>query len=289
MKKLLLAILAAGLVGCVTTDDKKAVKPVKTKVTKTRNLIDCENPKAWDTKAKLNTKIKRSGKYSFETFGKYPTRTNFVRFIQIDPEKTYTLTCYMRSLDAKKPASAYMGLYMYDKNKKLISIMHVKNFAGAESELVVPAVKGAKQIIIKKNPKCLKIKNWRIAFNAKAKYEDMPNSDLSPRGKNIKTSGNNIKLTLRAPLEKAYKAGTKIRLHSTWGAPFYWAAKGWMPGDWKKFSVTLKGIAQNGTPNNKFWKGTKYVKPFIWFGNWNRIPKPGAKLLVDDFTFTESE
>ena len=36
-----------------------------------------------------------------------------------------------------------------------------------------------------------------------------------------------------------------------------------------------------------FWKGTAYVRPFIWFGNWNRLPKKGAKLLVDGFSMEE--
>ena len=288
MKKLLIAIFAAGLVGCVTVKDKKA-QTVKCKKAQTKNLINCENPKAWKTKAKLNTKIKRSGKYSFETFGKYPTRTDFKKFIPIDPKKTYVLTSYMRSLDPKQPASGYMGLYMFDKNKKLIAYNKVAVYAGTESELVAPALKGSKEIIIKKNDKCLKLKHWSVAFNAKAKYADLPNFDLSPKGKIMKVDGDKIKLTLRSPLKKDYKAGTKIRMHSPWGAPFYWAAQGWMPGEWKKFTVTMKGIAPYGVSNKQFWKGTKYVKPFVWFANYNRIPKAGAKLLIDDFTFTESK
>ena len=274
MKRLLLAIITAVLfAGCVNIN----------------KLIDCENPKAWDTDAKLNTQIKRSGKYSFETFGKYPTKTIFKNFIPINPKKTYTLTCYMRSLDPKQPASGYMGLYMYDKDKKLIAYNQVRVMEGTESELLQPAIKGSTVIIIKNNPKCIKAKNWRIAFNAKDKYADLPSYDLSPRGKTIKVAGNKLKLILRSPLEKAYEAGTKIRLHSTWGAPFYWGAKGWMPGKWKKFTVIMKGISTHGTTSDQFWKGTKYVKPFIWFGNWNKIPKAEARLLIDDFTFTESK
>ena len=287
MKKIIIAILAAGLVGCVTVKDKK-IETVKCKKGQVKNLIDCENPKLWKTKAKLNTEIKRSGKYSFETFGKYPTRTDFKKFIPVDPKKTYVLTSYMRSLAPKQPASGYMGLYMFDKNKKLIGYNQVAVYAGTESELIAPALKGSKEIIIKKNDKCLKLKYWAVAFNAKDKYADLPNSDLSPKGKTIKADGDKIKLTLLSPLKKDYKAGTKIRIHSPWGTPFYWGAQGWMPGEWKKFTVTLKGIAPYGVSNKHFWKGTKYVKPFIWFGNWNRRPKAGARLLVDDFTFTES-
>jgi hypothetical protein len=49
----------------------------------------------------------------------------------------------------------------------------------------------------------------------------------------------------------------------------------------------LTGTADYGVSKTQFWKGTKYVKPFIRFGNWDRRPKRGAVLLVDDFTFTE--
>jgi hypothetical protein len=291
MKKILVLILAAGLVGCNTVkNEKKQVVKSKLAVTKSVNLIDCENPKKWTGKVLLNKKVKRNGKFSFESFGKYPTKTDFKTFILVDPKKTYTLTCYMRSLDSKKPASGYMGLSMYDKNKKLIAYNQVAVYLGTESELLVPATKGSKEIIIKKTAKCAKArKHWKIAFNAKAKYADLPNSDLSPKGESMKIEGNKIKLTLKSPLKKDYKAGTKVRMHSPWGPPFYWAAKGWMPGEWKKFSVTMKGIATHGVPMDKFWKGTKYVKPFFWFGNWDRIPKPEARLLVDDFTFTESK
>jgi hypothetical protein len=50
----------------------------------------------------------------------------------------------------------------------------------------------------------------------------------------------------------------------------------------------MHGIAKSGTPIDKFWAGTKYVRVFVWFGNWNRKPEKGAKLLVDDIKFTES-
>lgn len=289
-KKILILIIAINLIGCVNTGKQKTQDAEYEKVkTESLNLIDCENPKAWEGKVLLNTKIKRSGKYSFETYGKYPTRTDYKDFIPIDPTKTYTLSCYMRSLDPEEPASGYMGLYMYDENKRLITINTVAGNAETESELVEPAIKGSTEITIKKNEKCLSYKNWCLAFNAKTEYADLPNFDLSPKGKDMLVDANQIKLILTSPLKKNYDAGTRIRIHSPWGAPFYWAAQGWMPGEWKEFSISLNGITPHGTSNAKFWKGTKYVKPFIWFGNWDRIPKAGAKLLVDDFTFTESK
>ena len=49
------------------------------------------------------------------------------------------------------------------------------------------------------------------------------------------------------------------------------------PAEWKQFSTTLKGEAQSGISKEKFWKGTKFVRVFAWFGNDNRIPEKGAR------------
>jgi hypothetical protein len=147
MKKILVSIVVAGLVSCVVGGNKA---PEST------NLIDCENIKAWKSQGKLNTKIKRSGNFSFEISGKYAASVEFKKFIPVNPANKYILACYMRSIDAKNQASGYMGLNMYDENKKLISYKTVGVFVGTESELLSPAVKGAKGIIIKNNPKCLK-------------------------------------------------------------------------------------------------------------------------------------
>jgi hypothetical protein len=58
-----------------------------------------------------------------------------------------------------------------------------------------------------------------------------------------------------------------------------------MPAEWKQFSTAMSGEAQSGAPGDKFWPGTKYVRVFVWFGNYDKIPKEGARLLVDDITF----
>jgi hypothetical protein len=252
------------------------------------NLIDCEKITEWKGKLITNQKIKRSGKFSFETFGKYPTRTEFKEFIEINPFNKYKLSCYMRSLDSSKSASGYLGLLMYDKMKKLITIKNVAVLEGTESKLAKPAAKGTKIIFVEKNKNFEKYKYWVLAFNIKKDYSDLPNFDVSPRIKSITDNGDNCKFVLFEPLKKNYPIGVKIRLHSPWGAAFYWAARGWMPKTWKYFSVTLQGISKFGTPANQFWKGTKYVKPFFDFGNWDRIPPKGARLLVDDITFTKS-
>lgn len=281
MKKLLIAVLAAGLAGCLSIPENGK---------REENLIDWGYPDEWTGKVLLNKEVKRGGEFSFETFGKYPTRTDFKEFIPIDPESSYTLTGFMRSLDPEQPASGYMGLYMFDKDKRLIAIVNVAAFPETESVLVADAVKGVLEIIVENNENYSKHQHCAVAFNIEDSYGDLPNYDMSPKVKEITpTDDGKLKIVLTSPLRKSYPAGCRVRLHSPWGAPFYWAAQGWMTGEWKEFSVTLNGIADSGTPNNKFWKGTRYVKPFIWFGNWNRRPEEGARLLVDDISFVRTK
>lgn len=256
-----------------------------------KDLADCENTAEWSGFKKLNQEFKRSGNSSFELYGKYPAEMICKQMIPVDFNKTYKLSVWMRTLEEQLPASAHFGLYMYDKNKKRINIGHVNAFPSTETSLTAAAAKDTKELRIAKNAEWLKFIGPIIAFNIQDNYQDLPNFDVSPRIDKIIDDGGeaHYKVILLTPLKKDYPSGTKIRLHAPWGAPFYWAASGWMPTEWKQFTATLKGEAQCGIPNDKFWKGTKYVRVFVWFGNWDRIPKDGAILLVDDIKFTCEE
>jgi len=176
-------------------------------------------------------------------------------------------------------------LRMYDKDKRPIILSNVVVIPATESILVSDAIKDTKEIFVVKNTELLKPKNSMLAFNTEDKYQDLPNFDLSQVDK-IVDEGKQYKVILLTPLKKTYPSGTKVRLHYPWGAPFYWVASGWMPTEWKQFSTTMKGEAQIDAPGDKFWKGTKYVRVFAWFGNYDRIPEEGARLLVDDIKFT---
>ncbi len=252
---------------------------------KAQDLVDCKNPAEWEGMVKSNDLVKHSGNSSFELYGKYPTEIICKQMIPIDLDKTYKLSAWMRTLDKQFPASGYFGLRMYDKDQKPINFNNVAVFPATETTLAADAVKDAKELSVVKNAEWLKPKDSAVAFNVEDKYQDLPNFDLA-RVDKIVDEGGQYKVTLKTPLKKAYPAGTRIRLHSPWGAPFYWVASDWMPAEWKQFSTSMKGEAQSGTPKDKFWKGTKYVRVFVWFGNYNRIPEKDARLLVDDIKFT---
>lgn len=254
-------------------------------------MVDQKNAKSWKGMVQYEPKFARGKGPCFVLFGKYPTPLIYGTYFPVSPDKIYTLKASFRSMDQKLEASGYLGLELYDENKRLLGFRNVSPFAKTEST-VVSAEKGQRFLVIKKFPSFNNtIKTAVVAFNTKADFSDIPNFDLSPQSTAIKDEGENLKIELRSPLKKSYPAGTPVRLHSPWSPSMYYLVSGWMPaGEGKSFTVKLHGInTEPGTPRSKFWKGTKYVRPFIWFGNWNRRPKEGAKLLVDGFSFEETD
>lgn len=250
-------------------------------------LIPAEEPDFWTGKVLPNRDITHSGKFAFESFGPYPTETIVKEFIPVSPEKRYRLSCVMRSLDADKPASAYFGLRMYDQEKRPIAICQVGAKAGSESELAEPAAAGDRQLLVKPAPGWQDGGHAAVAFNVRPGYADLPNFEISAGISGIEAEGAFLKVSLKGPLARAYPAGTVVRLHSPWGAPLYWIAKGWMTAEWQEFATVLQGVAESGTPTDQFWAGTRYVKPFFWFGNWDKKPGDDARLLVDEIRFRE--
>ncbi len=250
-------------------------------------LLGSENKTEWEGMVKVNTQIKRSETGSFELYGKYPTELISVKMIPIDINKAYKLSAWMRSADNQFPASAFCGLRMYDKDKKEIFLNNVGCFDNTEASIAINAVKGTKELRVVKNPEWHKRTQAIIAFNIKDNYDDLPNFELSPEIEKIIDEGNTYKVILKGSMPSNYPEGTKIRLHSPYRAPFFWCtgARGWLTAEWKLFSNTMKGESECGAASDKFWKGVKYVRVFVWFGNYNFIPKKNARLLVDDIKF----
>lgn len=251
--------------------------------------IDGEDVSAWTGLVQINREVKRSGEGSYELFGKYPTELISKEMVEIDFERTYTLSCWMRSLSEELPASAYMGLRMYDEHKRAIYLCHVSPIPNSETTLIKEAKKGDTELLLAYNQNWPDKVNAKLAFNCQENYQDMPNFDLADIEKVEKDNeGKTLRLRLKKALTQDYSANTKVRLHSPYTQPFYWAAQGWMPKQWKHFTWELTGKAAYGASNKQFWPGTKYARFFIRFGNWDRIPKEGARLLVDDITFSSA-
>lgn len=278
MKKSLF-LLAAAVVFCSGCASSKQL------------LVEQEKAESWTGKVEFSAEHARGKGPCFVLYGKYPTPLTYKKFIPVDPEKTYIYKLNFRSLDKALPASGYMGLMLYDANKRVIGHCHVQGFANTESE-VVSARKGDNFMIVKMIKGYEKYRHAAVAFNIKKDFSDIPNFDISPQcAKMTPDKNGNLRIDLKGKLKKDYPAGTLIRLHSPWSPSMYYLAAGWMPaGEGKECTAIIRGISdKQGTHRTMFWKGTKYVRPFVWFGNWNRRPKQGAKLLVDGFSFEETD
>ena len=260
-------------------------------------LLHPEKADSWTGKVEFAPGSARKGKGPcFVLYGSYPTALNYKELIPVSPDKAYILKASFRTMDPALPASAYLGVDVFDKNKRRIAYCNLQNLAGTES-VVVSAQKGKKFLIIRKFENFRKFRQFVVAFGARKDYSDIPNFDLSPRCKGLKLDpSGHLRVELHSPLQKEYAPGTPTRFHSPWNPGLYYLAQGWVPpGSGEERIVRLQGISTypgaTGSKNRnfKFWKGTAYVRPFIWFGNWNRIPRKGAKLLVDDFSFEEVE
>lgn len=252
-------------------------------------MVDQEKPESWTGKmVKFVPEHARNKGPCFMLFGRYPTSLVYKKKLPVSPDKTYIYKVSFRTLDAKHRASAYLGLELYDKNNRLMGFRNVSVMPYEST--VVSAKKGDRFMIVKKFPSFEKIKRSTLAFNAKKDFSDIPNFDISPQTVAMKADGkDNVRVEFRSPLKKSYPAGTPFRLHSPFSPSMYYLVSGWMPaGNGKDFTVKLQGINDKpGTGREKFWKGTRYVRPFVWFGNWNRVPGKEARLLVDGLSFEE--
>lgn len=253
-------------------------------------LVNPEKPESWLGKVEPAPQYERGKGPCFVLYGGYPTVFRYKTLIPVDAAKTYTYKVTMRTLDPALPASGYLGFYLYDKNKRSIRYCEVLPLANSKSQ-VVSARKGDKFLMIKKFDNFERFKTFVVAFHAKDDFSDIPNSDVSPAISKVLDNGDGtLRIELKKPLTKEYPAGTVTRFHSPYTVPMYYLASGWMPVEGKECVAKMQGVSDKpGIPSVKFWKGTKYVQPMIWFGNWNRIPKKGAKLLVDGISFTVSE
>ena len=254
-------------------------------------MQEIEKAEKWQGHVEFAPEYARDKGPCFVLYGKYPTRLVYKDFIPVDPGKIYTLKASFRTLDPNLPASAYLGLNLYDENKHIIGHYNVQACSNTDSE-VISARKGDKFLTVRMIKNYDKIKYSAVAFNTKKDFSDLPNYDISPQcAKMSADKDGNLRIDLKYPLKKDYKKGTPVRLHSPWSPSLYFLASGWMPaGDGRDCTAVLHGILNGpGVPHKKFWKGTKYVRPFVWFGNWNRLPKKGAKLLIDGFSFEESD
>lgn len=184
--------------------------------------------------------------------------------IKIDPAKKYRISGEF-CLKGGKPVALFFGFIPYDKNKVQIFTNTVLGDNKTLTTVAEDAKKGDKVIKVKDASK------WNInspysyiVFNAAKDYSDLPNrSTIHTVAPNAKQAGEVWEITLKTPLKADIAAGTAVRQHSDGGTYIYTAGSFKTAGVWKTRTGTISGIAVNGAPANKFWKGTETVRVLI--------------------------
>lgn len=180
------------------------------------------------------------------------------RSFEIDPDAEYEISGTFRSPAKQlKVRNFECGFIMIDEEGKQIPCTSYSNHPESITTLAADVKVGDKIIKIKKAPR------WTgkfIAFDVKEDLSDLPNPAYHYT-KRVEQDGNYI-LTLRKPMKKAYKAGTKVRCH---GQNKLWTLNRFKvaPREWKKFSGRIKGIDKKAASTNKWYPGAVRACVFI--------------------------
>ena len=144
-------------------------------------------------------------------------------FMEVDADGRYVLSVDLRHGEGDC-GKVSVGLVPYDAKKNLISYSSLCYAEGSEAVLAEDAEKGATTMVFEgvKDWQGLVKKYYRIiAMDAKDDYSDLPNRNLCYYINAIERDGTKSKVTLNHPIQKAYKAGSKCRLHRDGG--YMWA------------------------------------------------------------------
>lgn len=187
----------------------------------------------------------------------------------VAPGKSYKVTGEFKAKDGTKPAILYFGIVPFNAQKRQIYSETVYVVKGTNTELASD-VKVGDTVLKAKDCSKWRFKGSVIAFNAKADFSDVPNSNLSPVIKDIKKDGDVYTITLTRPIRKAYPKGTAIRQHRPAGTYQYCAAAGRrLTNQWTTFSAVMTGEApkDGGLMSKKWWHGTRNVR-LLLLGNY---------------------
>lgn len=206
--------------------------------------------------------------------------------IIFDAKKKYKFSAEVRSAPGTDTGMMfYLGFTIYGKDKKCLASEWVNPVPNTATILAADVKVGDKILKIKDGKKWLNyLSTSFIAFDAKDDYSDLPNTGLGIVVKNsIKKEGDIWVLSLKTPMTKAWKAGTKVRQHRGAGTYFYAVMKKLTP-QWQKVeSKVIDGIAVYGAGMAKLWPGSHSGKVLIMtLGNGKNV-----KTEVRNFTITE--
>ena len=181
-------------------------------------------------------------------------------FIEIEPDATYEIAAdFCGAGDCRVD----FGLALYDKNKQLISHSSMDALAGSEAVLAEAVAKGAKTLKFKSEADWTSlVKNGGriIAMGAEDDYSDLPNRNLCYYVTRLEKLGKLLCVGLSSPANKNYAVGTKVRLHRDGGYQWCLLEFSEIANIWQSHQARISGMAVRGTPQNQFWKTTRYAR-----------------------------
>lgn len=196
------------------------------------------------------------------TFSNRWSYISSIPLIKIDPTAQYIFEFEFKGPEnPSKPMKITAYVTSYDKDKKVIQSYHVLNFAGSEAKLSRDAKVGDTELWLKGANKWTS-RSWAsIAFHAKENYADLPNRDvMNGNIKKMETEGNELKITLKKPMKKAYPADTCVRQHIWSSDAIIFTAP--VTANWTKKSGTVTGLlGVNPYEKGRFWRGAVYFRP----------------------------
>ena len=187
-----------------------------------------------------------------------------IPLIKIDPTAQYIFEFEFKGPEkASKPLKITASFTSYDKDKKIIQSYNVVDVAGSEAKLSREVKIGDNELWLKDaNAEKWSARPWAsIAFNAKENYADLPNRDVMNRNiRKIETVGNELKITLKTPMKKAYPADTCVRQHIWSSDVIVFTAP--VNSNWTKKAGTITGLlGVNPYEKGRFWRGAVYFRP----------------------------
>jgi len=280
-RRIVLAVMVAGMMLLPAVGSaEQASNLVKNGDAETGDLTN------WQRFSKVVSEDPHSGKFCLSRQGNAMVLSR--EFIPIDPDKTYTLTGWFKSVGTG-PSLLYLGYVPYDEKKRRISAVHVRYIPGSETSLFEACDKTDTLIKIVDGAKWQTMRHVRIAFEAddSGNYEDLPNRKLSTPGiTKVENMGDHWEIHLKKPCAQSYAAGTKVREHMSGGAYIYNAAGNKkVPAEWTKYTGRIKGMAKTGMARRQWWRGTKYAR-ILLLANYKQSKE--FELLADDISMTES-
>ncbi|MDD5728698.1 MAG: hypothetical protein PHV59_09050 [Victivallales bacterium] len=205
--------------------------------------------------------------------------------LAIDTSKSYSLSGEFKLEKGSSPVTICYAAAQHTDRRRTLG-MNICVVPETETELAAPAEKGATSIRVKDSSKWMRISrfNYLVAFNAdpSGKQSDLPNFDTSPYLGKFTPANGFTEIELKAPLRKAYPAGTAVRLHiDRW---CFGSCAGFIKlnEEWQKVQITIdpaQKLPLKFPMEHTWWPGTVSAKLLLTPWPVKAFPKGTAVLI----------